>query len=49
MSDDHDFEAIFRETGPRLWRALLAYSAGRRDVADDALAEAFVRAISRTD
>jgi RNA polymerase sigma-70 factor, ECF subfamily len=47
VSDGHDFDAIFRETGPRLWRALLAYAAGRRDVADDALAEAFARAIER--
>lgn len=48
VSDGHDFEAIFRETGPRLWRALLAFSAGRRDVADDALAEAFARAMERS-
>jgi len=49
VTDGHDFDAIFRETGPRLWRALLAYSAGRRDVADDALAEAFARAMERGD
>lgn len=47
MTDGHDFDAIYRETGPRLWRALLAFSAGRRDVADDALAEAFARVMER--
>jgi DNA-directed RNA polymerase specialized sigma24 family protein len=47
VTDGHDFDAIYRETGPRLWRALLAFSAGRRHVADDALAEAFARAMER--
>jgi DNA-directed RNA polymerase specialized sigma24 family protein len=47
VTDGHDFDAIYRETGPRLWRALLAFSAGRRAVADDALSEAFARAIER--
>src|SRR5436190_20817936 len=41
----HDFEQLFRDDGPRLWRALYAYSGGRRDVADDAVAEAFARAL----
>lgn len=31
-----------------MWRAVLAYSGGRRDVADDAVAEAFARAINRS-
>jgi RNA polymerase sigma-70 factor (ECF subfamily) len=47
VNDDHDFEQIWRETGPALWRAILAFSGGRRDVADDAVAEAFARAIAR--
>ena len=47
MSDEHDFDEIWRETGPALWRAILAFSGGRRDVADDAVAEAFARAIER--
>ena len=48
MSDEgHDFDAIWRDTGPTLWRAVRAYSGGRRDVADDAVAEAFARAIAR--
>ena len=32
-----------------IWRAVYAYSGGRRDVADDAVAEAFARAIARPD
>jgi RNA polymerase sigma factor (sigma-70 family) len=42
------WERLYREEGPRLWRALLAY-AGDRDVASDALAEAFTQAIARGD
>lgn len=40
-----DYAALFREIGPQLWRAILAYSGGRRDVADDAVGEAFTRAM----
>lgn len=48
MSDaGHDFDAIWRDLGPTLWRAILAYSGGRRDVADDSVAEAFARGIER--
>ena len=44
-----DYAALYREIGPQLWRAILAYSGGRRDVADDAVGEAFTRAMeSRT-
>lgn len=31
--------------GPQLWRAILVYAGGRREVADDAVGEAFARAI----
>jgi RNA polymerase sigma-70 factor, ECF subfamily len=44
----HDFETIFRADGPGLWRALYAYTGGRREVADEAVAEAFARAIAST-
>lgn len=44
-----DFDAVWREIGPTLWRAVFAFSGGRRDVADDAVAEAFARAIARAD
>jgi RNA polymerase sigma-70 factor (ECF subfamily) len=43
----HDFDAIYREAGPRLWRSLYAYTAGRADIAQDALAEAFARTMER--
>ena len=42
----HDFEGLFRDDGPGLWRSLYAYSGGRRDIADEAVAEAFARAIA---
>lgn len=47
MSDAHNFEAIWRREGPALWRAILAYAGDRRDVADDAVAEAFARVMER--
>jgi RNA polymerase sigma-70 factor, ECF subfamily len=47
VSPVHDFDAIWRDEGPGIWRAVLAYSAGRRDIADDAVAEAFARVIER--
>jgi RNA polymerase sigma-70 factor (ECF subfamily) len=46
---EHDFDAIYREAGTRLWRSLYAYTAGRGDIAHDALAEAFARAMERGD
>jgi RNA polymerase sigma-70 factor (ECF subfamily) len=38
-------EDLFREVAPRLWHTVLAYAGGRRDIADDAVSEAFARAI----
>jgi RNA polymerase sigma-70 factor (ECF subfamily) len=43
-----DLERLYREQGPRLWRALVL-STGSRDVAEDAVAEAFAQAIARGD
>ena len=40
-----DVERVFREDGTRLWRAVLAYAGGRSDVATEAVAEAFARAL----
>jgi RNA polymerase sigma-70 factor (ECF subfamily) len=40
-------EAVFREERPRLWRALLAFTVGRAAVAEDALSEAFARALAQ--
>ncbi|MGZ4132352.1 MAG: RNA polymerase sigma factor [Actinomycetota bacterium] len=45
----HDYDEIWRGSGATLWRAVYAYSGGRKDVADDAVAEAFARAIARGD
>lgn len=39
-----DFEALFREHGDRIWRAVFAFS-GDREVASDAVAEAFAQAL----
>lgn len=45
----HDLEALFRTAGPDVWRALYGFTGGRRQVAEDALAEAFARAIQHRD
>jgi DNA-directed RNA polymerase specialized sigma24 family protein len=37
-------EAAYREDGPSLWRAIFVFAGGRRDVTDEAVAEAFVQA-----
>jgi DNA-directed RNA polymerase specialized sigma24 family protein len=47
VHDAHDYDAIWRGSGATLWRAVYAYSGGRRDVADDAVAEAFARVMAR--
>ena len=48
MDDEEwSFDALYRKTGPLLWRAILAYTAGRRDVTDDVVAEAFARTLER--
>lgn len=44
----HSLERLYREDGARLWRALLAFS-GDREVASDAVAEAFAQALGRGD
>jgi RNA polymerase sigma-70 factor (ECF subfamily) len=41
-------ERLYREDGARLWRALMAFS-GDREVASDAVAEAFAQALGRGD
>src|SRR3954447_11723901 len=42
-------EQLYREIAPGLWRALFAYSGGRQDIADDAVAEAFTLALEVPD
>ena len=46
MSPDGDLEELYRQHGDRLWRAVLAF-AGDREVASDAVAEAFAQALRR--
>ncbi len=41
-----DLEAVYREDGARLWRALFAYS-NDAELASDAAAEAFAQAVAR--
>jgi RNA polymerase sigma-70 factor (ECF subfamily) len=41
-----EIEALYRQDGDRLWRALYAF-AGDEDVASDAVAEAFAQALRR--
>lgn len=45
LTEQRDWAGLYRSTGLRLWRAIYAYSGGQRSVADDAVAEAFARAI----
>ena len=47
MGTAHDYDVIWRESGATLWRSVYAYAGGIREVADDAVAEAFARAMSR--
>jgi RNA polymerase sigma factor (sigma-70 family) len=43
-----EIERVFREDGPRLWRALLAFQ-GNPDIATEARAEAFAQALAAAD
>ena len=42
---ERDYVELYRTTGAALWRAVYVYSGGRREIADDAVAEAFARAL----
>jgi RNA polymerase sigma-70 factor, ECF subfamily len=42
-----DYERVFLDAAPGLWRAIYAFAAGQGAVADDAVAEAFARALER--
>ena len=48
VTADRGLERLYREDGTRLWRALVAFS-GDREVASDAVAEAFAQALGRGD
>jgi RNA polymerase sigma factor (sigma-70 family) len=45
VTDERAIEQLYSELGDRLWWALLAYS-GNREIASDAMAEAFARALA---
>jgi RNA polymerase sigma-70 factor (ECF subfamily) len=44
-----ELEHLYRESAPALWRAIYGFSGGRRDVTEDAVAEAFARAVEHAD
>jgi RNA polymerase sigma-70 factor (ECF subfamily) len=44
-----NFEQVFRDAAPALWKTIYAFAAGRRAVADDAVAEAFARGLEHAD
>lgn len=46
---EHDFDRLFRDEGPGVWRTIYAFTGGRRDVAEEAVAEAFARAIAHAE
>lgn len=46
VGGEHDFELLFRRDGPGVWRTIYAFTGGRRHVAEEAVAEAFARAIA---
>jgi RNA polymerase sigma factor (sigma-70 family) len=45
----HDFESLFAEAAPGVWRTMVAFTGGRREVAEEATAEAFARALAHAD
>jgi RNA polymerase sigma-70 factor (ECF subfamily) len=47
VDEDQRFDELYRRAGPRLWRAVLAYTGGRRELTDDVVAEAFARTLER--
>jgi RNA polymerase sigma-70 factor, ECF subfamily len=47
VDEEQRFDELYRRAGPRLWRAVLAYTGGRRELTDDVVAEAFARTLER--
>ena len=43
----HDFDALFRAERDGVYRTIFAFTGGRADVAEEATAEAFARALAR--
>jgi RNA polymerase sigma-70 factor (ECF subfamily) len=46
-TDAPDYERLFRDHSGGLFRALYVFTGGRRDIAEDATAEAFARAMAQ--
>jgi len=44
----HDFEFLFAEAAGGVWRTMLVFTGGRRDIAEEATAEAFARALAHS-
>ena len=44
-----EVERVFRASSGQVWRAILAATAGRADIADEVTAEAFARALANAD
>jgi RNA polymerase sigma-70 factor (ECF subfamily) len=42
---EETIERVYREHGMQIWRGIYAFSGGRADIADEAIAEAFARAL----
>jgi len=47
MEVGHDFDRLFREEADGVYRTLFAFTGGRAEVAEEATAEAFARALAR--
>lgn len=47
MEEGDDFAELYAAVGPRLWRTIYVFTGGRPDMADDVVAEAFVRTLER--
>jgi RNA polymerase sigma-70 factor (ECF subfamily) len=48
-TSQEEIERAYRDHGVQLWRGIYAFSGGRRDIADDAVAEAFARALESSE
>jgi RNA polymerase sigma-70 factor (ECF subfamily) len=48
-TSQEEIERAYRDHGAQLWRGIYAFSGGRRDIADDAVAEAFARALESSE
>jgi DNA-directed RNA polymerase specialized sigma24 family protein len=45
LGGERDLELLYRDAAPQLWRAIYGFAGGRRHLAEDAVAEAFARAL----